>query len=89
MSKARKHTMPDNNAQIQREVEARTGIRPYIWQIEVVCKVIKGGDVMTITATSFDRSLCYWMVLLYVRYGDVLCSDLILQNNKIIKCEGG
>ena len=41
--------MPDDNVQVQREVEDRTGIRPCIWQIEVVCKVLEGVDVITIS----------------------------------------
>jgi superfamily II DNA helicase RecQ len=52
-------------------VEERTGIRPCIWQIEVVHKVLEGVDVMTITAMGSGKSLCDWMVLLYVRYGIV------------------
>ena len=71
MSKPRKHTMPDDNAQVQREVEERTGIRPCIWQIEVVRKVLEGVDVITIAATGSGKSLCYWMALLYVKYGIV------------------
>jgi superfamily II DNA helicase RecQ len=71
MSKPRRHTMPDNNAQVQREVEERTGMRPCIWQIEVVRMVLEGVDVMTIAATGSGKSLCYWMALLYVKYGIV------------------
>ena len=65
MSKPRKHTMPDDNAQVQREVEERTGIRPCIWQIEVVHKVLEGIDVITIAATGSSKAL------LYVKYGIV------------------
>lgn len=55
--------MPENNIQVQKEVEERTGIRPCIWQIEVVCKVLEGVDVMTIAAMGSGKSLCYWMAL--------------------------
>ena len=75
MSKPRKHTMLDNNAQLQREVEERTGIRPCIWQIEVVHKVLQGVDVITIAAMGSGKLLCYWMVLLYVKYGSSCCLD--------------
>ena len=68
MSKPRKHTMPDDNVQVQREVEERTGIRPCIWQIKVVHKVLEGVDVITIAAMGSGKSLCYWMALLYVRH---------------------
>ena len=34
MSKPRKHSMPDNNAHVQSDMEERTGIRPCIWQID-------------------------------------------------------
>ena len=71
MSKPRKHTMPDDNAQVQREVEERMGIQPCIWQIEVVHKVLEGVDVITIAAMGSGKSLCYWMALLYVKYGMV------------------
>ena len=63
--------MPDDNAQVQREVEERMGIQPCIWQIEVVRKVLEGVDVITIAATGSGKSLCYWMALLYVKYGIV------------------
>ncbi|KAF8230222.1 hypothetical protein L208DRAFT_1207242, partial [Tricholoma matsutake] len=63
--------MPENNIQVQIEVEEKMGIRPCIWQIEVVCKVLEGVDVMTIAVTGSGKSLCYWMVLLYVKYGIV------------------
>ena len=50
----------------------RTGIRPCVWQIEVVHKVLEGVDVMTIAVTGSGKSLCYWMALLYVKYGIVI-----------------
>ena len=62
-----KHTMPESDEQVQREVEERTGIRPCIWQIKVVRKVLEGGNVVTIVATSSGKSFTYWMVLLYVK----------------------
>ena len=62
-----KHTMPESDEQVQREVEERTGIRPCIWQVKVVHKVLEGGDVVTIVATSSGKSFTYWMVLLYVK----------------------
>jgi hypothetical protein len=49
-------------------VEERTGIILCIWQIEGVHKVLKGVDVMTIAVTGSGKSLCYRMVLLYMRY---------------------
>ena len=86
MSKPRKHTMPDNNAQLQREVEERTGIRPCIWQIDVVRKVLEGVDVMTIAAMGSGKSLCYWMALLYVKYGIVfLVTPLKLLGKQFVK----
>ena len=60
--------MPDNNAHVQSDMEERTGIRPCIWQIEVVrSKVLQVEgvlDVMTIAATGSGKLLCYWMALL-------------------------
>ena len=42
--------MPHINEEVQREVEERTGTQPCIWQIEVVCMVLEGKDVITIAA---------------------------------------
>jgi superfamily II DNA helicase RecQ len=66
--------------------EEKTGIRPYIWQIEVVHKVLEGVDVMTIAVTGSGKSLCYWMVLLYVKYGIVfLVTPLKLLGKQFVK----
>ena len=43
-----------------------------IWQIKVVCKVLEGGDVITIAATGSGKSLTYWLVLLYIKHGIVV-----------------
>ena len=59
--------MPKSDEQVQREVEERTGIHPCIWQIKVVCKVLEGGDVVTIVVIGSGKSFTYWMVLLYVK----------------------
>ena len=67
-----KHTMPESDKQVQREVEERMGTRPCIWQIKVVRKVLEGGDVITITATGSGKSFTYWMVLLYIKHGIVV-----------------
>jgi hypothetical protein len=37
--------MHDNNEEVQREVEERTGTQPCIWQIEVVRMVLDGKDI--------------------------------------------
>src|SRR5271156_4413561 len=71
-SKPIKHTMPESDEQVQREVEERTGTRPCIWQIKVVRKVLEGGDVITIAATGSGKSLTYWMALLYIKHGIVI-----------------
>jgi len=62
------------------------GIRPCIWKIEVVHKVLEGVDVMTIVVMGSGKSLCYWMVLLYVRYGIVfLVTPLKLLGKQFVK----
>ena len=48
--------MPKSDEQVQREVEERTGTRPCIWQIQVVRKVLEGGDVITIAATGSGKT---------------------------------
>jgi len=55
------HMMPNNNEEVQREVEERTST---IWQIEVVHMVLDGKDI-TIAATGSGKSFPYWMPLLY------------------------
>ena len=50
----------------------RTGTRPCIWQIKVVCKVLEGNDVITITATGSGKTFTYWTVLLFVKHSIVL-----------------
>ena len=64
--------MPDNNEEVQREVEERTGTRPCIWQIKVVRIVLDGKDVITIAATGSGKSFPYWIPLLYIKYGIVI-----------------
>jgi superfamily II DNA helicase RecQ len=71
-SKPREHTMSDDNEEVQREVEERTGTRPCIWQIEVVRMVLDGKDVITIAATGSGKSFPYWIPLLYIKYGIVI-----------------
>jgi len=71
-SKPREHTMPNNNEEVQKEVEERTGTRPCIWQIEVVRMVLDGKDVITIAVTGSGKSFPYWMPLLYIKYGIVI-----------------
>jgi superfamily II DNA helicase RecQ len=44
------------------------GTHLYIWQIKVVCKVLEGGDVITIMVTGSGKSFTYWMVLLYINH---------------------
>ena len=70
-SKPREHTMPDNNEEVQREVEERTGTRLCIWQIEVVCMVLDGKDMIT-AATGSGKSFPYWIPLLYIKYGIII-----------------
>ncbi|KAF8228481.1 P-loop containing nucleoside triphosphate hydrolase protein, partial [Tricholoma matsutake] len=71
-SKQIKHMMLESDEQVQREVEERTGTRPCIWQIKVVCKVLEGNNIITITATGSGKTFTYWMVLLYVKHSIVL-----------------
>ena len=48
--------------------------------------VLKGVDVMTIAAMDSGKSLCYWMALLYVRYGIVfLETPLKLLGKQFVK----
>ena len=64
--------MSDDNKEVQREVEERTGTQPCIWQIEVVHMVLNGKDMITIAATDSGKSFPYWIPLLYIKYGIVI-----------------
>ena len=60
-----------------RPVDSLTGTRPCIWQIQVVRKVLEGGDVITIAATGSGKTFTYWMLLLYIKHGIVLLVTLL------------
>ena len=67
-----KHTMPQNDTEAQNEVEAQFGVRPCLWQLKVVRKILEQDDVITIVATGSGKSLTYWMPLLLVKHGIVI-----------------
>jgi superfamily II DNA helicase RecQ len=72
VSKLWKHTMPESDEDVQNDIEARFGIRPCLWQIRVVRKILEQDDVITVAATGSGKSLTYWMPLLYVKHGIVV-----------------
>jgi hypothetical protein len=43
-----RHTMPDNDKETQMQMEEAFGVRPCLWQIKVVCKILAQDDVITI-----------------------------------------
>jgi len=43
--------MPESDEVVQDEVKARLGVRPCLWQIHVVRKILEQDDVITIAAT--------------------------------------
>ena len=64
--------MPESDDAVQDEVEARLGVRPCLWQIRVVCKILEQDDVITVAATGSGKSLTYWMPLLFVKHGVII-----------------
>ena len=64
--------MPDDDEEVQRLVAKALGVRPCLWQIKVVRKILVLDDVTTIAATSSGKSLTYWMPLLFVKHGIVV-----------------
>ena len=81
-----KHTMPESDEDVQREVEQKLGVRPCLWQIRVVRKILEQDDVITIAATGSGKSLTYWMPLLFVKLGVVvLVTPLKLLGKQFVK----
>ena len=56
--------MPENDEEVQDNVEAQMGVRPCLWQVKVVRKILEQEDVITIAATGSGKSFTYWMPLL-------------------------
>ena len=71
-SKSLTHTMPENDEDVQKDVEEKLGFWPCLWQIAVVRKVLEQDDVITIAPTEAGKSWCYFLPLLYVKFGIVL-----------------
>ncbi|KIM86111.1 hypothetical protein PILCRDRAFT_5178 [Piloderma croceum F 1598] len=61
--------MPDSDEEVQRDIEKVFGYEPCLWQIQAVCAILDGGDAITIAPTGSGKSLTYWMLLLYIKYG--------------------
>ena len=72
ISKPLKHTMPDSDKEVQDNVEACMGVWPCLWQVKVVCKVLKQDDIITIAATGSGKSFTYQMPLLFIKHGIVV-----------------
>jgi superfamily II DNA helicase RecQ len=62
------HTMPESDAEVQKQVQAVFGYHPCLWQIHVLHAVLDGKDVITIAPTGSGKSSTYWMPLLYIKY---------------------
>jgi hypothetical protein len=50
-----KHTMPESDKEVQRQVEEKLGVHPCLWQILVVYKILEQDDVITIAATGSGK----------------------------------
>lgn len=67
-----KHTMPESDEEVQKQVEAVFGFHPCLWQIRVVRVILNGDDVITIAPTGSGKSMTYWMPLLYIKHGIIV-----------------
>jgi superfamily II DNA helicase RecQ len=63
-----KHTMLENNEEVQKQVEAIFGFCPCLWQIRVIQAILNGDDVITIAPTGSRKSMTYWMPLSYIKH---------------------
>lgn len=59
-----KHTMPDCDKEVQRQVKEKLGVLPCLC---VVHKILEQDDVIIVAATGSGKSLTYWIPLLYVK----------------------
>ena len=66
------HTMPNNDEEVRAQVKAVFGFEPCLWQIQVVCAVLAGEDVITIARTGSGKSITYWMPALFIKYGIII-----------------
>ncbi|KAF7986896.1 hypothetical protein HWV62_12661 [Athelia sp. TMB] len=74
-----KHTMSDNDEQVCEDVAQIFGYKPCLWQIRVVRAILEEDDAITIAPTGAGKSLTFWLVLLYIKYGiSVLVTPLKL-----------
>ena len=64
--------MPESDEEVQKLVEERIGIQPFLWQIKVVQMILEQWDVIEIAATSSGKSLSYWMALIFIKHGIVV-----------------
>ena len=63
------NTMPESDEDVQIQVKQVFGFRPCLWQICVVHAILTGNNVITIALTGSGKSLTYWMLLLFIKYG--------------------
>ncbi|KAJ3560311.1 hypothetical protein NP233_g10922 [Leucocoprinus birnbaumii] len=60
-----KHPLPTED-QIRRDVIARFGVIPCLYQIRDALAQLRGEDVITIAATGSGKTLTFWIPLLYI-----------------------
>jgi superfamily II DNA helicase RecQ len=80
------HTMPDDDAEVQTQIFEKFGVRPCLWQIQVVHAILACDDVITVAPTGSGKSLTYFMPLIYVKHGiTVLVTPLKLLGDQFVK----
>jgi superfamily II DNA helicase RecQ len=72
MMSGSKHTMPESDEEVQKQVEAVFGFRLCLWQNRVVRAILNGDDVITIAPTGSVKSMTYCMPLLYIKHGIIV-----------------
>ncbi|KAJ3562339.1 hypothetical protein NP233_g9639 [Leucocoprinus birnbaumii] len=60
-----KYSLPTED-QIRRDVIARFGVKPCLYQIRDALAQLRGEDVITIAATGSGKTLTFWIPLLYI-----------------------
>jgi len=48
--------MPENDEEVQNEVETKLGVQLCLWQIHIVCMILKQDDLVSITWTGVGKS---------------------------------
>ena len=63
------HHLPETDWEVQEKVKEVFGFAPCLWQICVIHTVLNGDNVITIARTGSGKSITYWILVLFIKYG--------------------